>query len=103
MIYGIGTGGGLVPGGIVRFSDSARPAGHETAGGRVQDSVSFSMPPQGEQAKVQELTARLSAQLRVRPSKAELEDTRKQVLSGAYQPDARDIAARMLLIMDGEV
>ena len=42
-------------------------------------------------------------EVRTRPSRGELEELQAQIREGTYQPDAREIAARMLLIREEEL
>ena len=62
------------------------------------DQVELSGQPQGQERRVHELAARLSREVRTRPSRGDLERLQRQVQEGSYQPDVREIAARMLLI-----
>lgn len=49
-----------------------------------------------------ELAAGLSQQVRTYNTTGKIQDLRDQVASGAYRPDARETAARMLLLSEGE-
>lgn len=51
-----------------------------------------------EEVRIQETVSRLSQQVRIRPSHSQLQQLQQQIKDGTYQPDAREIAARMLLI-----
>ena len=81
-----------------RPAASARPAG---TGRQHLDQISFSARLSGLEGRVQDLTAQLSQQVRVRPTRQELSTLQEQVEAGTYRPDAGEIAARMLLL--GEV
>ena len=48
--------------------------------------------------RVRETAGQITRQIRTRPSRQELETLRQQVSSGTYQVDAKEIAARMLLM-----
>ena len=48
--------------------------------------------------RVRETAGQITRQIRTRPSRQELEALRQQVSSGTYQVDAKEIAARMLLM-----
>ena len=50
---------------------------------------------------MQDLTAQISQQVRVRPTHQELQELRRQVEEGTYLPDSSEIAARMLLLEEG--
>ena len=47
-------------------------------------------------------TAGLSQQVRTFNTTGKIQDLRQQVASGEYRPDARETAARMLLLSEGE-
>ncbi|MGI5962406.1 MAG: flagellar biosynthesis anti-sigma factor FlgM [Lawsonibacter sp.] len=66
------------------------------------DQFQCSLRPSGEERQVQEMTSQITQQIRLRPSKSELAQLQQQVQNGTYQPDAREIAARMLLIHQEE-
>ena len=103
MITRLGAGGFFPTGGISPRQEYTRPAAGQGGGveTRAYDCARFSTPAAGEEARVRDLTAQLASQLRVRPSRAELSHLQAQIAEGSYQPDAREIAARMLL-MTGE-
>ena len=85
---------------------SAQPrpvcAGRKTsqAGGRY-DQVSLSREGAGESRFLRE-AASLSQQVRTFNTTGKIQDLRQQVASGEYRPDARETAARMLLLSEGE-
>ena len=70
-------------------------------GGQSFDQVQFPDRLTGLGGQVQELTARLPQEVRVRPTRQELQNLREQVEKGSYRPDAGEIAARMLLLGEG--
>ena len=49
-----------------------------------------------------DLAASLSQQVRTFNTTGKIQDLRGQVASGEYRPDARETAARMLLLSEGE-
>ena len=49
-----------------------------------------------------EMAASLSQQVRTFNTTGKIQDLRRQVSSGEYRPDARETAARMLLMTEGE-
>lgn len=49
-----------------------------------------------------EMAASLSQQVRTYNTTGRIQELRSQVASGTYRPDARETAARMLLMMEGE-
>ena len=65
------------------------------------DQVYFSDRLTGLEGQVKDLTAKLSEELRVRPTRQEIQSLRQQVEEGTYRPDAEEIAARMLLLGEG--
>ncbi len=48
------------------------------------------------------MAAALSQQVRTYNTTSRIQDLRNQVASGEYRPDARETAARMLLVQEGE-
>ena len=48
------------------------------------------------------MAASLSQQVRTYNTTGKIQDLRQQVASGEYRPDARETAARMLLMAEGE-
>ena len=64
------------------------------------DLFELSQRPEGEEKAIQELVGQISREVRTRPSRGELQ---AQIREGTYQPDAREIAARMLLIREEEL
>ena len=53
-------------------------------------------------ATFRDLAASLSQQVRTFNTTGKIQDLRQQVASGEYRPDARETAARMLLLSEGE-
>ena len=49
-----------------------------------------------------DLAANLSQQVRTLNTTGKIQELRNQVASGEYRPDARETAARMLLLSEGE-
>ena len=68
-----------------------------TKGGHY-DSVSLSAVPNGESSFYRELVGRLSQDVRTATTTGDIRALREEVSSGQYVPDARVIAARMLLM-----
>ena len=74
------------------------PAGRTPqAGGSGQDRFQLSPRPTGQEAQVREAVSQIATKARIRPSLHELEALKQQIREGTYQPDAREIAARMLM------
>ena len=57
---------------------------------------------QESSATFRSLAASLSQQVRTYNTTGRIQDLRAQVASGEYRPDARETAARMLLMAEGE-
>ena len=75
------------------------------AGVRAQEAKfdQITLSGQGEVSPTfRELAASLSQQVRTYNTTGRIQDLRDQVASGAYRPDARETAARMLLLSEGE-
>jgi len=63
----------------------------------------ITLSAQGEAAPTfREMAASLSQQVRTYNTTGKIQDLHDQVASGAYRPDARETAARMLLLAEGE-
>lgn len=67
------------------------------------DQFELSGQPDGEEKTIRDLVGQISREVRTRPSHGELADLQNQIREGTYQPDAREIAARMLLIREEEL
>ena len=66
------------------------------------DQLALSQEPDGEIRFRMDLVSRLSREVRTATTTGEIQALRQQVQSGSYQPDATDIAARMLLMKGAE-
>lgn len=67
------------------------------------DQITLSAPGgQENSAKFREMAAVLSRQVRTQNTTGKIQDLRRQVESGEYRPDARETAALMLLLAEGE-
>ena len=90
------------PGGFRVPEASSRPvhtpaSGTQQVCGPGQDRFQLSPRPTGEDARVRDTVSQISTNARVRPSLHEIEALKQQIREGTYQPDAREIAARMLM------
>lgn len=101
MIYGIQRNTTTPPAGGVSGHRGAPRASGSARTAQPFDLFQLSAQPTGDGRRVLETAARLSQDVRIRPTNGELAALRDSIQSGAYQPDAREIAARMLLL--GEV
>lgn len=87
---------------------TVRPAGAKRARGAESAESSFDQitlsARTGQQASptFRSLAASLSQQVRTHNTTGKIQDLRGQVASGTYRPDARETAARMLLLSEGE-
>ena len=85
-----------------RITHPAAGSVRRTGGsGQNFDLVQFSSRMTGLEGRVQDLSAQISQQARVRPTHQELQELRRQVEEGTYLPDSSEIAARMLLLEEG--
>lgn len=67
------------------------------------DQIKLSVPTGQETAPTfRDLAASLSQQVRTFNTTGKIQELRRQVSSGEYRPDARETAARMLLMTEGE-
>ena len=62
----------------------------------------ISLSGQAAPATFRSLAAALSQQVRTFNTTGKIQELRSQVASGTYRPDARETAARMLLLAEGE-
>lgn len=62
------------------------------------DQFQLTVPVDSQEAMVQTTVSRIIRQVRTRPTHAELKELKSQIENGAYQPDAREIAGRMLMV-----
>ena len=87
--------------GAVRFS-----GGHTGESARAQeghyDQITLSARPGEESGSFRALVSDLSRQVRTVNTTGKIQELRRQVASGQYRPDARETAARMLLMAEGE-
>ena len=60
--------------------------------------MQFSSHLSETEKRIKETSGQLVQQIRTRPSRQELDALRQQIADGTYQADAREIAARMLLM-----
>ena len=61
-------------------------------------------PRAGQEASpvFREIAADLAQQVRIYNTTGKVQELRRQVMAGEYRPDARETAARMLLLAEGE-
>ena len=89
-----------LPGGVSGHRDAPRAAGSARPAPPVAHFQRSAPPPRARRRGL-EPPARLSQDIHIRPTSGELAALRDSIQSGAYRPDAREIATRMLLL--GEV
>ena len=85
----------------VRGIRPAGPRSIRSAEGQF-DQITLSAPAGQAEPTFRELAASLSHQVRTFNTTGRIQDLRRQVASGEYRPDARETAARMLLMTEGE-
>ena len=98
-MFRIYPGGSTPVGGIAPRARKSDAPGGAPAGQRY-DQVEFSSQLGETEKRVRETVSRLSREIRSRDTTQEVERLQQQVASGEYQPSARDIAARMLLLRE---
>lgn len=89
--------GGTYPVGTTPYGKKSESEPARTSG-QHYDQVQFSFHLSEAEKRVRETAGQITRQIRTRPSRQELEALRQQVSSGTYQVDAKEIAARMLLM-----
>ena len=99
MVSPIYPGGGTFPVGTTPYGKKNELESTRLPGQRY-DQIQFSSHLSDAEKRIKETTGQLTRQIRTRPSHQELEALRDQVSSGDYQVDAREIAARMLLMKE---
>ena len=102
MFSGIKPAGGFRLGGTAPYNGHVQLAGQNKLSQQSYDQFSCSPRPEGEEARIQNAVSRISQEIRIRPTKHEISRLQQQVQEGTYQPDAREIAARMLMKAEGE-
>lgn len=91
----IQTTGGVRPAGAGRVKESAASENGSF------DQITLS-GGQAASPAFRDLAASLSRQVRTYNTTGKIQELRGQVASGEYRPDARETAARMLLLPEGE-
>lgn len=66
------------------------------------DHLTLSAPAEEEKRSFQEAVASISSQVRTTITTGKIQELRRQVSSGEYQVAPRDVAARILLLEEGE-
>lgn len=79
---------------------SAPAAGHANHAVVQQNYDQFQCSAQldGDETRLRDTVSSLLQKTRTRPTRSEMETLRQQVQSGTYQPDAKEIAARMMMV-----
>lgn len=75
---------------------------HTVKAEQLYDAFQCRCMVKGTEGRIREMTARISQQVRIRPTKHELSLLQQQVKDGTHQPDPGQIASRMLLMDLGE-
>ena len=91
-----GVGGSYWPGHLTTAAGSgvSRTASRD---GRFDQVAVSGIPTEGEGRFRRDLVSRLSQEVRAATTTGEIQELRRQVQSRSYQPDAAEIAARLLL------
>ena len=89
--------GGLYPVGMPHYGSGNRLAASQRAETARFDQLQISRQPGGMEKRILDLTGRVEQQVHARHTTGEIARLQRQVQEGTYQPDAREIAARMLL------
>ena len=87
--------------GGVRSAGARRPQGAAAAESSF-DQITLSARPGEESGSFRALVSDLSRPVRTVNTTGKIQELRRQVASGQYRPDARETAARMLLMAEGE-
>ena len=99
-ILRIGAGTGCTVGGIASCSRNPDTSATVSQGQRY-DQFQFSSCLDATEKRVKQAVGHMSQEIRSRVSAQDLEHLRQQVSDGTYQPNPREIAARMLLMKEG--
>lgn len=98
-MFRIYTGGSCPVGGTAQYnrkSDVVNPV----FSGQRYDQVQFSSHLDETERRLKETVAHLSQEVRTRVTTQDLNRLQQQVAAGQYQPNSREIAARMLLLRE---
>ena len=88
-----------IPGGAAR---AAGPRRARTAEGSFDRITLSAQAGQESSPAFRDMAAVLSQQVRTFNTPGKIQELRQQVSAGEYRPDARETAARMLLLAEGE-
>lgn len=104
MFQGIKPPGAYPVSGTAAHSGLPTPThGEQTVKQPNFDQFQLSAQPNSREATVQKSVSRIIRQVRTRPTHAELAELKSRIASGTYQPNAREIAARMMMTEYREV
>lgn len=98
MFSGIKPAGAFSSSGVSPYGIAASAAEHVKLSRQNYDQFLCSPQPTGEEGRIRETVNQLSQRIRIRPTRHEISLLRQQIQDGTYQPDAREIAGRMLLM-----
>ena len=98
-MFRIYPGGSCPVGGTAPYNRKSETVNPVSPGQRY-DQVQFSSHLDETERRLKETVAQLSQQVRTQVTTQDVERLRQQVASGEYQPDAGEIAARMLLFRE---
>ncbi len=97
MFSGIKPIGVAPPSGISSYNSSVSAAEHTKISQQNYDQFLCGAQPGGEEGRIRETVNQISQKARIRPTNHELAHLQQQIKNGTYQPNAREIAARMLM------
>lgn len=98
MFQGIKPPGAYPVSGSTAFGGLLAPThGEQSVKQPVFDQFQLTTHPDSQEAMVQKSMSRVIRQVRTRPTRAELTELKSQIAGGTYQPNAREIAARMMM------
>lgn len=88
--------------GKLRPSSAKRARGTESAESSFDQITLSARAGQEASPAFREMAAALSQQVRTYNTTGKVQELHRQVMAGEYRPDARETAARMLLLTEGE-
>ena len=92
--------GGRYPVGGVAANGQKNDAAHAKVSDKRYDQVQFSSHLDEMEKRIKETEGHISQEIRVRPTRQELAELSRQVSTGEYQCNPKEIAARMLLMRE---
>lgn len=94
------TNGSCPVGSTAPYSNNRKSDAVTPSSGQRYDQVEFSSYLDEREKRLKKTVGRLSQEIRARVTTQDVERLRQQVADGSYQPNAGEIAARMLLLRE---